>query len=665
MLVWLPAGHHLQLGAAIVAVLAFLLAGMVKLPLSVGFAAIIQPAFVLMVFALPLNTVPLVLAIAATVTAVARRRSFRWLPVVLADSWFCVAPVLVIALGASGYARWSHWPIYLAAFSAQLLFDSLVGFARRARDPRSPKSDHSIVWLPMTVDALLTPVGLAAAVSVAHDPGATVAVLGGVLGVMVLLGHERTDRFEQERRALRDPLTGLANRDLFDELLRAAGRRCTRSGTLGAVLLLGVNDFKAVNDRHGHLCGDRVLCEFSELLLSRMRDADSVARLGGDEFAVLLADPVTLDGANGVANDLREALAAPLTIPGLGQLSVSASVGAAVFGAGITPIQAVADADRALRVEKNAHRLPSIQAGDAGLLGPGTVLAGYRVERIIARGGMGVVYAGTALSSGERVAIKVIAPELVERADIRQRFAREARASSELVHPHLVRVRRTGELAGRPYVVMDLIDGHTLREELASWGPMEPSRAAAIVAQIASALDLAHARGLAHRDVKPANVLIARHERGEHAYLVDFGVSGLLASETGLTRTGCWVGSVDYVAPEVLAGARPDARSDVYALGCLLYELLTDAVPYPRDSDAAKLFAHINAPPPPVDLARSHSGDSMSAVVARALSKAPAQRFVTAGSLARAALAASSEGSDMLERTELPKDPQGVGAPES
>jgi diguanylate cyclase (GGDEF)-like protein len=642
MLVSVPAGHSLQPATAGVAMLAFVLAGMIKLPLSVGYAGIIQPAFVLMLFALPLDAVPAVVAIASGVSVIARRRGFRWVAVGIADSWFCVTPVLVLALGAPGPARWSHWPVYAAAFAAQMLFDGAIGAARRARDPEPPRRDRSIVWLPMAVDGLLTPVGLAAAVSGGHDPGATVAVLGGALGVMVFLGRERKDRLVQEQRALRDPLTGLANRALFDELLETAARRCGRSGTSGAVLLLDLNDFKAINDRHGHLCGDRVLCEFAELLLGRVRSADSVARLGGDEFAVLLADPVTIGGANAVADDLRAALAVPITIPDLGDLNVSASIGTASFGAGVPPIQAIADADRALYADKSARRLTARETTNDGLLNPGTFFAGYRVERVIARGGMGVVYAGTDMGSGEKVALKVIAPELVERVDIRQRFAREVRASRGLEHPHLVRVRSAGEVAGRPYVAMDLIDGRTLREELVIDGPMEPSRAAAIVGQVASALDLAHAQGMAHRDVKPANVLLTRREPGgEHTYLVDFGISSLLADETGLTRTGSWVGSVDYIAPESLNGARPDARSDVYALGCLLYELLTGSVPYPRDSDAAKLFAHINALPPQLDLHDQVTNGLMSAVVARALAKEPVERFSTAGSLAVAAIAAA------------------------
>jgi diguanylate cyclase (GGDEF)-like protein len=641
VLVWLPAGHPLQMDTAIVATLAFVAAGMFKLPLSDGFAGIIQAAFVLMVFTLPLNTVPAVVGLACAASVVVRRRSFRWVPVALADSWFCVTPVVIIAFGAPGYASWSQWPIYVTAFAAQLLFDSLVGLARRARDPSSPKPDRSMVLLPMTVDMLLTPVGLAAAVSAIHDPGATVAVLGGVLGVMMFLGHERVDRLEQQQRALRDPLTGLANRALFDELLQAASRRCARSGLMGAVLLIDVDDFKAVNDRHGHLCGDRVLCDFSDLLRGRVRDADVVARIGGDEFAVLLGDAVTLSGANVVADDIREALTAPLTVADLGELRVSASIGAAVFSADITPTEAIAAADRALYVEKRARRFASDAPTQQGLLTPGMEFEGYRVDRVIARGGMGIVYAGTVLDSGEQVALKVIAPELMDRADVRRRFAREVRASSELEHPHLVRVRAAGELAGRPYLVMDLIDGHTLRQELAIGGPMGASRATAIVAQIASALDLAHAHGLAHRDVKPANVLLKRCEHGsEHAYLLDFGISGLVSSETGLTRTGAWVGSVDYVSPESLDGAGPDARSDVYALGCLLYELLTGSVPFPRDSDAAKLFAHINALPPELDLTDESTSVRMSAVVARALAKEPTQRFCTAGGLAAAATAA-------------------------
>lgn len=639
ILVLLPAGHPLEAGAALAAVFGCVLGEAVPLPLSRGYALILQPAFVLMLFALPLNVVPITVAVAISVGRAVRKHSLPLarLPFVLGDSWFCVPPVLVLTVGAPGPASWSHWPVYVLAFFSQIALDVVLNVGRRLLSGETSDFDWEVALAPMTIDALLTPAGLAAATIAGRMPVAAVSLLAGVMGVMVLLQRERTGRLEHQERALRDALTGLANRALFNELLDAATRRCARAGASTAVLLMDLDQFKAINDEHGHLAGDRVLQAFAQRIGGRVRDSDTVARLGGDEFAVLLAEPATLETARVVAEGLREGCKSPLVIPDVGELSVSASIGAGEFGVGATPIEALQAADLDMYAEKRRRQRRS-GSQDGELLKRGTELGRYRIDRAIARGGMGVVYVAFA-DDGEMVAIKVIAPELVQRKDVRQRFAREAAASRKLDHPHLVRVRESGERAGRPYVVMDLIEGNTLREELLATGPMAPLRAAALVQQIASALDHAHTRGLVHRDVKPANVMVASRE-GDHAYLLDFGISGLLAAETSLTRTGSWVGSVDYVAPEVLEGASPDARADVYSLGCLLYELLTGSVPYARDSDAAKLFAHLNAPPPSLALDDPRLCERLGLVIDAALAKQPEERFTTAGALAVAVVTA-------------------------
>ncbi|MGO9753859.1 MAG: serine/threonine-protein kinase, partial [Solirubrobacteraceae bacterium] len=174
--------------------------------------------------------------------------------------------------------------------------------------------------------------------------------------------------------------------------------------------------------------------------------------------------------------------------------------------------------------------------------------------RTIARGGMGVVYEVVCRRTGETVALKVIAPELVEHPDTRARFTHEAEISSTLDHPNIVRVRDTGEYAGTPYVAMDYINGRTLRQEILLHGPLQSARAVRILAQIADPLDYSHACGLAHRDVKAANVLLDDTDSADRVHLADFGISATLASTSGVTRTGCWVGSLDYVAPEVIQG---------------------------------------------------------------------------------------------------------------
>jgi diguanylate cyclase (GGDEF)-like protein len=204
------------------------------------------------------------------------------------------------------------------------------------------------------VDVLLTPIGLTAALLAPRSPGAAVASLAGITGLMILLSREREGRVEHQRLALRDALTGLANRALFDELLDAAWRRCARHGTEGVLLLADVDRFKAINDTHGHLAGDHALRAFALRLRRAVRSADTVARFGGDEFAVLLADPVAPDAASAVAGAIRQAMVDPLRIPDVGDLQLSASIGIATFGPDVTPVEALAAADRDLYECKRA-----------------------------------------------------------------------------------------------------------------------------------------------------------------------------------------------------------------------------------------------------------------------------------------------------------------------
>ena len=352
----LPGGHQVDPLLAGAAALAYVLSMSVTLPLRYGFAAITQPAFVLMLFVLPLNAIPTAVAVCTVAGSCLRIRSFSAarLPVWVNCNWYCLAPTLVLALGSPGLVSRSHWTIYMAAFGAQLIADVLIDVAFRMPAEWDERTSGRLaeLLLPVTVDALLTPVGLAVAVIGEDSPGAALSVLIGVLGVMVLLGHERERRLEHQQRALRDSLTGLANRALFEELANAEARRCDRANVSGALLIVDLNDFKAINDLYGHLGGDRVLRAFAERLDDRVRETDTVARLGGDEFAVLLAEPTTISTAEVVADNVRKALEPPLEIPEVGELQVSASIGAARFGPGITPLQAIAEADRAMYAEK-------------------------------------------------------------------------------------------------------------------------------------------------------------------------------------------------------------------------------------------------------------------------------------------------------------------------
>jgi streptogramin lyase/tRNA A-37 threonylcarbamoyl transferase component Bud32 len=276
----------------------------------------------------------------------------------------------------------------------------------------------------------------------------------------------------------------------------------------------------------------------------------------------------------------------------------------------------------------------------AGEIGAGTEVAGYRLERLLARGGTSVVYVAEHVALGRRVALKLLAPELAEDPRFRERFLRESRAAGGLDHPNIIPVYDAGETEGRLYIAMRLVEGGDLHALIRSGGPLEPTRALRIVDQVASALDAAHDAGLVHRDVKPSNVLVLQSRASgdeDHAYLADFGLAAHAAVPSKLTRSGGLLGTVDYVAPEQIMGIDADRRADVYGLGCVLYECLTGEVPYPRASQLAALWAHVNDPPP--SLAGRLPGLSPAAdgVIARALAKAADERFPTCGELAAAA----------------------------
>jgi predicted Ser/Thr protein kinase len=267
----------------------------------------------------------------------------------------------------------------------------------------------------------------------------------------------------------------------------------------------------------------------------------------------------------------------------------------------------------------------------------GSEFAGCRIEGVLGRGGMGVIYRATELRLGRPVALKLIATEQASDPDVRERFEREARMTASIEHANVVPVYAAGEEDGHLYLVMRFVPGTDLHHLLREEGRLAPARAASFVAQVADALDAAHAAGLVHRDVKPANILI----NDEHAYLSDFGITRVQASDTRITDSGNWIGTVDFMAPEHLRGEPTDARADVYALGCVLFTALTGTPPFRRDTVPVTITAHLHDPAPrPSETAGVP--EAFDAVIARALAKEPADRYPSAGDLGRAARAAAT-----------------------
>jgi serine/threonine-protein kinase len=290
----------------------------------------------------------------------------------------------------------------------------------------------------------------------------------------------------------------------------------------------------------------------------------------------------------------------------------------------------------------------------------GASVAGYRIEAVAGRGGMGIVYRARQLALDRPVALKLIAPELALDESFRARFVRESRLTASLDHPNVIPVYEAGEDGERLFIAMRFVDGTDLGRLLAERGALDPALAASLVAQAASALDAAHARGLVHRDVKPANLLIAGGWPHSHVYLTDFGLARRDGSTTALTTTGNWMGTPDYAAPEQIDGGELAPAADVYALGCVLFAALTGQPPFSDRARMAKAAAHLHEPPPALRDVRPGVVAAFEPVVARALAKDPAERYASAGELGAAALAAASGATARTRR--LGRRPQTAAA---
>jgi CHASE2 domain-containing sensor protein len=297
---------------------------------------------------------------------------------------------------------------------------------------------------------------------------------------------------------------------------------------------------------------------------------------------------------------------------------------------------------------RERQRLRGLFAADAGglveqVLGTGgpkpieptAIIAGYRIQEVLGRGGMGIVYRARQLALDREVAIKLIATDRAQDPAFRDRFKFESRIAASIEHANVIPVYEAGEDDGLLFIAMRLVDGFDLGQLLARVGALAPERAARITLQIAWALDAAHARGLVHRDVKPANVLLTLDDP-EHAYLTDFGLAKHVGAHTRITRADQWVGTLDYLSPEQIRGEPLTPSADIYSLTCLLYHCLVGHPPFQRESEAATMWAHVTASPPSLTGARSDLPDELDAIIARGMAKDPFERFPTARELAEA-----------------------------
>lgn len=265
----------------------------------------------------------------------------------------------------------------------------------------------------------------------------------------------------------------------------------------------------------------------------------------------------------------------------------------------------------------------------------GSTIADYRITGIIESGGMGIVYRADDPDLNRQVALKVISPALAHDKRFRERFNAESRAIGSLRSPYILPIYRAGEAEGLLYLSTPLIDGGDLRQMIADQRQLTPSEVSTVATQIGKALDFAHAEGMIHRDVKPANILVEEGEGGLHCYLADFGITRNVGQESGITGTGEVLGTVDYMAPEVIEGGEIDGRADVYALGCTVIELLTGKPPFRRETRRETMVAHLGENPVIGDLPPGVDRERLIATIGKAIAKDPTERYPDCASLAK------------------------------
>ena len=259
----------------------------------------------------------------------------------------------------------------------------------------------------------------------------------------------------------------------------------------------------------------------------------------------------------------------------------------------------------------------------------GDEFAGYRLVSLIGHGGMSIVYKAEHIGLERTVALKLLSPQLSEDEGFRERFQRESKVAAALEHPNIIPIYEAGDDNEVFYIAMRYVEGADLKTRLKEDGPLDTQQLVSLISQVAAALEAAHEKGLIHRDVKPANILIARGagmEGSDHAYLSDFGVAKNTAA-AGFTKTGLFVGTADYASPEQIEGKPLDGRADIYSLGCVTYEALTATPTYAKDSEVAMMYAHLLEPPPRLTEKRPDLPPEIDDVIAKAVAKSKEDRY--------------------------------------
>jgi serine/threonine protein kinase len=258
------------------------------------------------------------------------------------------------------------------------------------------------------------------------------------------------------------------------------------------------------------------------------------------------------------------------------------------------------------------------------MLSRGSTFAGYEVDGVVGAGGIGILYRARQVRLDRPVALKLVESGLARDPVVRERLRREARSVAALEHPNVAPLYEAGEHDGTVFIVTRWVDGIDLGNVLLNEGPMHAGRAGWIAAQIASALDVAHEKGLVHRDVKPSNVILTDED---HVYLTDLGLAKRAGTAPGLTAVDQVLATIDYVAPELIEGSEPDARADVYSLGCVLFAMLMGEPPFAdQKGGMAKMWAHVNAEPLSVAERRADVPVALEEVMMSAMAKAPESR---------------------------------------